>query len=147
LPCCSTPPAIESTFFRIAATLYAAKAIQRPSTIGKVRGNFKITWIKMGRGNHKMLYKASRGLKFSDLFDAGASSKINMPTSCIKCDAPCVHAVATGVYAWTAVHEVTQCDHAVHDLMSTTCCPPAETPNPVNETAVLAECKAKGDRQ
>jgi secreted PhoX family phosphatase len=71
------------------ATLYAAKALQRPSTVGKVLGNFKITWVKMGRGNHKSLYKASRGLKFSDLFDT-------------------------------------------------------ETPNPVNETAVLADCKAKG---
>ena len=58
-----------------AATLYAAKAIQRPSTVGKVRGNFKITWVKMGRGDHKSLYKASRGLKFSDLFDAGLSCR------------------------------------------------------------------------
>lgn len=40
--------------------------------MGKVRGNFKIQWVRMGRADHRTVYRASRGLRFSDLFDAGA---------------------------------------------------------------------------
>jgi hypothetical protein len=66
-----------------AATLYAAKVIQRASTIGKVRGNFKVTWVKLGRSNHKALFKASRGLKFADLFDAGVYARSSLLKRCV----------------------------------------------------------------
>jgi secreted PhoX family phosphatase len=50
-------------------TLYALKALQRPDTVGQVRGNFKVTWIKMGRATHAEVY-AARNLRFSQLFES-----------------------------------------------------------------------------
>ena len=89
----------------VAATLYAAKAIQRPSTVGKVRGNFKITWVKMGRGDHKSLYKASRGLKFSDIFDAGVFCRwlVLVDTYSCTCDCTCCTQPANHDLIWCMV--------------------------------------------